>query len=56
MKAKEAYTKLKDPLLIVVTNTHSVTKPCRTMAERENVVLILRDQLLDVGAVVKDLL
>ena len=48
-----SYYDLGSPKLFVVTNAGSATAGCRSVAEKNSVILLLRDELLSAGEVIR---
>ena len=48
------YYDLNEPKLFIVTNATSVTSSCQKRSAKEGVILVLRDDLLNVGTIVNE--
>ena len=52
LNAKQNYRELNNPLLYVISNTSKPTQGCKTIANQNNIKLILRDKLQNLGNII----
>tara|TARA_B110000503_G_scaffold139953_1_gene229572 strand:+ start:1142 stop:1420 length:279 start_codon:yes stop_codon:yes gene_type:complete len=52
LNAKSKYTELKNPRLYVVSNSSKPTQGCKNIASQNDIKLIFRDKLLNLGNII----